>query len=253
VRVEENGEVWVVSGDYKTEPDKVCTPFELVRCHGFVTETTFGLPVYRWEREPAIMAHINQWWMQNQRAGKASILYAYALGKAQRILAGIDRAIGPVYVHGAVAALNAACRRAGIDLPDSHLAIGAASGTDWSRALILAPPSANNTPWMRRFGDTSTGFASGWMAIRGARRRRSVDRGFVLSDHVDWPSLLATVTATGAECVWTTHGYADIVARYLTEQGLHARAISTEFIGESVDVTVTPEDVAADEEVGADA
>jgi putative mRNA 3-end processing factor len=242
VRIDVNGEVWVVSGDYKTEPDKISTPFELIKCHGFVTETTFGLPVYRWESEPATMAEIDRWWALNQEQGKASVLFGYALGKAQRILAGVDRAIGPIYVHGAVASVNEACRQAGIDLPECKPVSEAPAGTDWSKTLIIAPPSANGTPWMRRFKDVSTGFASGWMAIRGARRRRSVDRGFVLSDHVDWPSLMQTVSATGAECVWTTHGYADIVARYLTEQGLSSRSIATEFVGETSDASQTPEE-----------
>jgi putative mRNA 3-end processing factor len=175
------------------------------------------------------------------------VLFGYALGKAQRMLAGVDRALGPIFAHGAVASLNAACRRAGIDLPHCDLVSNAPAGTDWSKALILAPPSANGTPWTRRFKDISTGFASGWMAIRGARRRRSVDRGFVLSDHVDWTSLIQTIEATGAECVWTTHGYSEIVARYLNERGLAARSIATEFVGETADATQSDDALAVEE------
>lgn len=232
VRVEHRGEVWVVSGDYKTEPDSTCTPFEAVRCHTFVTESTFGLPIYRWSPEREVFAAIDAWWRANQEAGKASLLYAYALGKAQRLLAGVDPSIGPIYEHGAVARLTQDYRDTGIRLPETRYAGGEPRGFDWSRALIVAPPSAHGTPWMRRFGAVSTAFASGWMRVRGQRRRRSVDRGFVLSDHVDWPSLLAAIDATGAECVWVTHGYREPVVRWLRERGLQALAVASRWEGE---------------------
>jgi putative mRNA 3-end processing factor len=232
VRIEVNGEVWVVSGDYKTEPDRTCAPFELVPCHTFITEATFGLPIYRWPPQAEIFAQIDEWWRSNQRAGRATILYGYALGKAQRLLAGVDRSIGPIFTHGAVEHLNADYRASGIDLPVTVNALDAPSGVDWSQALIVAPPSADGTPWLRRFGDLSTGFASGWMQVRGQRRRRSIDRGFVISDHVDWPSLLATVTATGAERVYVTHGYIPVVVRWLREQGINAFALESRFLGE---------------------
>lgn len=235
VRIEIEGEVWVVSGDYKTEPDKVCTPFELIPCHGFITETTFGLPVYRWRPESETMREVDQWWQENQRAGRTSVLFGYALGKAQRLLEGVDNSIGPIYVHGAVHSMNKACALAGASISNYPTVSEAPSGFAWSEALVVAPPSANGTPWMRRFKEVSTGFASGWMAIRGPRRRRGVDRGFVLSDHVDWPSLLETIKATGAETVWTTHGYSAIVARYFNELSLDARSIETEFVGEESD------------------
>lgn len=232
VRVEHRGEVWVVSGDYKTEPDSTCTPFEAVRCHTFVTESTFGLPIYRWSPEREVFAAIDAWWRANQEAGKASLLYAYALGKAQRLLAGVDPSIGPIYEHGAVARLTQDYRDTGVRLPETRYAGGEPRGFDWSRALIVAPPSAHGTPWMRRFGAVSTAFASGWMRVRGQRRRRSVDRGFVLSDHVDWPSLLAAIDATGAECVWVTHGYREPVVRWLRERGLQALAVASRWEGE---------------------
>ncbi|HET6229837.1 MAG TPA: ligase-associated DNA damage response exonuclease [Longimicrobiaceae bacterium] len=248
VRVEHRGHVWVVSGDYKTEPDPTCTPFEPVRCHGFVTESTFGLPIYRWAPQQQVFDHINAWWRANQEAGKASVLFGYALGKAQRMLAGLDPSIGPIFAHGATEKLNRDYRASGVELPPSRYVGEAEKGTDWSRAMILAPPSANGTPWMRRFGAVSTGFGSGWMRIRGARRRRSVDRGFVLSDHVDWPSLLASVDATGAETVWVTHGYREPVVRWLRDRGLRAEAIASRWEGESdeADVAVTTDAAAAD-------
>ncbi|MBI1294527.1 ligase-associated DNA damage response exonuclease [bacterium] len=232
VRVEHNGEVWVVSGDYKTEPDPTCTPFELVTCHTFITEATFGLPIYRWPRREDVFAQINEWWRANQAAGICSVLYGYALGKAQRLLAGVDRTIGPIFTHGAVERLNADYRAAGIDLPETVNALDAPTGTTWPQALVVAPPSADGTPWLRRFGDLSTAFASGWMQVRGQRRRRSLDRGFVLSDHVDWPALIQTIQTTGAERVLVTHGYVPVVVRYLREQGIDAYALATHFAGE---------------------
>jgi putative mRNA 3-end processing factor len=235
VRVEHGGEIWVFSGDYKTEADATCTPFEVVRCHTFITEATFGLPIYRWPAQVEVFAEINHWWRANQKAGRATMLFAYALGKAQRLLAGVDNTIGPIYTHGAVETLNADYRASGINLPETIYALDAAEKRcmDWSQALIVAPPAANDTPWLRRFGDLSTGFASGWMRIRGQRRRRSFDRGFILSDHVDWPSLMSTIAATGAERIYVTHGYVPVVVRWLREQGYNARALETEFQGEA--------------------
>ena len=154
------------------------------------------------------------------------------MGKAQRLLAGVDRSIGPIFTHGAVERLNADYRAAGIDLPETVNALEAPKNTDWSQALVVAPPSADGTPWLRRFGDLSTGFASGWMQVRGQRRRRSLDRGFVLSDHVDWPALMQTIQATGAQRVLVTHGYVPVVVRYLREQGIDAYALATHFVGE---------------------
>jgi putative mRNA 3-end processing factor len=235
VRLEHRGEVWVVSGDYKLEPDATCAPFEPVRCHTFLTESTFGLPIYRWRPQAHIFEQIGAWWKSNQKKGKASLLFAYALGKAQRVLAGVDPSIGPIYTHGAVENLTQVYRAAGIPLAHTIHATSAVE-PDWSRALILAPPSANGTPWMRRFGPVSTGFVSGWMRIRGARRRRSLDRGFVLSDHADWPALLSAIDATGSSSVWVTHGYRHPLVRWLSEKGLQAQAVDTRFEGEQDEV-----------------
>jgi putative mRNA 3-end processing factor len=231
VRLEHRGEVWVVSGDYKLEPDATCYAFEPLRCHTFVTESTFGLPIYRWRPQAQVFEQIDAWWRSNQEKGKASLLFAYALGKAQRVLAGVDPSIGPIYTHGAVEKLTQIYRAAGIPLAATvHVAM--AGEQDWSRALILAPPSANGTPWMRRFGPVSTGFVSGWMRIRGARRRRSLDRGFVLSDHADWPALLIAIETTRAGSVWVTHGYRQPLVRWLSEKGIQAQAVETRFEGE---------------------
>ena len=232
IRVEKDGFVAVVSGDYKTESDATCSPFELLKCNLFVTESTFGLPIYRWCGEPELVAQINEWWKANQEAGKSSILLGYALGKAQRALARLDPSIGPIFLHGAVHKLTEAYRQTGIQLPATKVVYEADKKSDWSRAIVLAPPSAAGTPWLRRFGDVSTAFMSGWMAIRGARRRRAVDRGFVMSDHVDWPSLMNVISGTGAEHVWVTHGYSAVVVRYLEERGLDAKVMETQWEGE---------------------
>jgi putative mRNA 3-end processing factor len=235
VRVEHGGQVWVVSGDYKVEPDATCAPFEPVRCHTFVTESTFGLPLYRWPAQADVLADVHAWWRANAAAGRASLLFGYALGKAQRVLAGLDPALGPIYTHGAVEKLNDVYRAAGVRLPETRHATAMSRGTSWAGALVVAPPSAHGTPWTRKFGHASTGFLSGWMQIRGTRRRRAIDRGFVLSDHADWPGLLSAVRATEAERVWVTHGYSEVLARWLREQGLDAHAVRTRFEGERDD------------------
>jgi putative mRNA 3-end processing factor len=232
VRVEHRGEVWVVSGDYKREPDPTCTPFTVVPCHTFITEATFGLPIYRWPAPDEVYASINAWWRSNREQGKASVLFAYALGKAQRIIAGVDGTIGPIFVHGAVHNLNEQYLQSGVSLPPTHYVGAAPEKMAWHEALIIAPTSAQNSPWLRRFSPYSTAFASGWMRVRGQRRRRSVDRGFVLSDHVDWPGIMTTVAETGAERVFVTHGHTPPVVRWLREQGLDAFALDTPYRGE---------------------
>jgi putative mRNA 3-end processing factor len=232
VRIEYRGEVWVVSGDYKLEHDPTCAPFEPVACHTFITESTFGLPIYRWREPSALFEEVDRWWRDNQAVDRASVVYAYALGKAQRLLKSIDASIGPIYTHGAVESLNAAYRASGVELPATQAVAGTPRGHDFSRALIVAPPSAQGTAWLRRFGDYADAFASGWMRIRGIRRRRAVDRGFALSDHADWRGLLRAIEATGASRIYVTHGYSDPLVRWLSERGLEARTLDTRFSGE---------------------
>jgi len=228
VRIEYGGEVWVVSGDYKLEGDTTCLAFEPVRCHTFVTESTFGLPIYRWMPQRQIFDDVDTWWRSNADEGRASVLFGYDLGKAQRLLAGVDASSGPAICHGAVENVNEAYRLAGVKLPHT-LHADAISVADYKRSLIVAPPSAQATPWLKRFGSYSDGFASGWMQLRGARRRRGVDRGFVLSDHADWPGLLQAISATGAARVIATHGYANVLARWLQQRGLQTSTFETEF------------------------
>ncbi|MEM1323977.1 MAG: ligase-associated DNA damage response exonuclease [Bacteroidota bacterium] len=240
IRVEYKGEVWVASGDYKLEDDGLSYAYEPIKCHAFITESTFGLPVYKWQPQEEVFEEINAWWRSNQEQGKVSLLTAYSLGKAQRLLQGLDHSIGKVYTHGAIENTNAVLRKQGIQLPTTIRVYRDIPKNDYNGQLVLAPPSAVNSTWARRFKLVSVGIASGWMAIRGMRRRRAVDRGFLLSDHADWEGLNTAVRASGASRVYVTHGYTSIYARWLQEQGLDATAVKTEYEGERLE-TPQPE------------
>lgn len=235
IRVEVGGEIWVVSGDYKTVDDGLSEAFEPVRCHAFITESTFGLPIYSWPDEATLRAELNGWWAATAAAGQVAVLGVYALGKAQRILRLLDPAIGPILTHGAVEGTNAVMRAQGIALPDTVPVTAETDRKAFPGAMVLAPPSALGTPWMRKFGAVSTGFASGWMRLRGVRRRRAADRGFVVSDHADWDGLNAAIAATGAERVFVTHGYTAQFSQWLRAQGYDAGVVETEYGGESLD------------------
>ena len=235
VRLAHGGQTWVASGDYKVAPDATCTPFEPVRCDVFITESTFGLPIYRWRPDAEVFAEINAWWAGNAAVGRASVLMCYSFGKAQRILSGVDARIAPIIVHSAIQTLNTAYRDAGVNLPETRLVSEVTDPTDFKRALVLCPPSAAVGPWIKRFGDFSDAFASGWMQLRGARRRGSYDKGFVLSDHADWPGLMGAIGATGASRVIVTHGSIPVLVRYLSSQGLEAEAFQTEYGDETAE------------------
>lgn len=232
VRIEERGRVWVVSGDYKRAPDPTCERFEPLRCDVFVTEATFALPIYRWEEPAVVAAEIHDWWRFNPT--RPSVLFAYALGKAPRVLAELgvltDR---PVLTHGAIEAFVRLYRAAGVAMLATEPLSESPKQRELAGALIVAPPSARGTPWMRRFAAAETALASGWMRVRGPRRRQAYDRGFALSDHADWPGLLRTIEETGARRVLVTHGYAEELARFLRESGLEAEALATSFEGEA--------------------
>ena len=237
IRVEVGGEVWVASGDYKVVEDGVSEPFEPVPCHAFITECTFGLPVFTWDKPKDVAAEVNAWWAGNAADGRFSVCGAYALGKAQRILAHLDTSIGPILTHGAIENTNEVLRAQGIRLPETIRVTPDLNIKDFPGAFVLATPSGLGTSWMRRFGAASTAFASGWMALRGVRRRRAADRGFVMSDHADWPGLNAAIRETGAERIFVTHGYTSIFRRWLESEGYDAEIVETEYEGESLDST----------------
>lgn len=230
VRIEVDGEVWVVTGDYKRDPDPTCAPFEVVRCDTLITEATFALPVYRWLPTPEVAAEILAWWDGCAARGHTAVLFCYALGKAQRVLAELARLTDRrVLLHGAMVPGVAVYRDAGIAMLPTAAVMDQDKGTDFAGELVLAPPSAGGSTWMRRFRKPSTGFASGWMRIRGNRRRRGHDRGFVISDHADWPSLLRTIEESGASRILATHGNSDALVRLLCERGVDAAALRTEY------------------------
>jgi len=246
VRVEVGGEIWVVSGDYKRQPDPTCAPFDVVPCHTFITEATFALPIYTWDPTTAVIDEIVEWWRTNSAQRRPSVIFCYVLGKAQRILAELlprlTEADGPIHLHGAMVALTEAYRASGIRLAPAERITDTMRGAALARSLVLAPLSARGTPWMRRLPNASIAFASGLMRVRGVRRQRAFDRGFVLSDHADWPSLLSTVAETGASRVFVTHGWSDAFARYLREtRGLDTGTLRTAFEGEAGELTAPEE------------
>lgn len=235
IRVAVGGKVWVASGDYKVIDDGLSEPFEPVKCHHFITESTFGLPVFRWADQADVAAELNTWWAGCAAAGKTAFLGAYALGKAQRLMSMLDPAIGPILTHTAVENTNAILRGQGVVLPDTILADADLDPKTYTGALVLSPPSALGSKWARRFGPQESAFASGWMALRGVRRRRAGDRGFVISDHADWAGLLWAIKKTEAENIYVTHGYTDIFTRYLNDAGWNAQVVPTQFEGENLD------------------
>jgi putative mRNA 3-end processing factor len=230
VRIEVDGEVWVASGDYKRQHDPTCAPFEVVPCDTFITEATFGLPIYQWPDTAEVARDIVAWRDECAERGEAALLFCYALGKAQRVLAELAAHTDqPALLHGAVAAGVEVYRQAGVPMLDTRAVAEQEKGADFAGKLVIAPPSAAGSPWIRRFRRAQQGFASGWMRIRGNRRRRNYDRGFVVSDHADWPALMRTVRETGARRVIATHGNTDAIIRALNEEGIAAEAFSTHF------------------------
>jgi putative mRNA 3-end processing factor len=239
VRIDSTEGVWVVAGDYKRASDPTCAAFEPVRCDTFITESTFGLPIYRWDATDAVIDDIAAWWNTNRDAGRTSVLFCYTIGKAQRLLAELMRITDrPIYVHGMMIGMIEAYRESGTAMLPVAPVIERSGGSRSTRQsfageLVLAPLSARGTPWMRRLGTLSDGFASGLMRVRGVRRQRGFDRGFVLSDHADWPALLQTVADSGATRVLATHGHAEPLARYFATRGLDSGIIRTAWEGEA--------------------
>ena len=241
IKVEYKGEVWVFTGDYKTEDDGVATPYEPVKCHSFITECTFGLPAFKWQPQNEVFAEINNWWQQNQSEGRTSVIFGYSLGKAQRLLKYLDTSIGKIYTHGAIENMTEVLRPQ-LEMPKTTRITRDIKKEEIKGNIVVAPPSAHGTPWIKKMVPYVTASASGWMTFRGARRRRAIDRGFVLSDHCDWQGLLSSIKETGAEKIICTHGYTDIFSRYLREIGYDARTEQTQYEEENAEQTSKPED-----------
>ena len=231
IRVEHKGQIWVFTGDYKLEDDGLSIPYEVVKCHGFITECTFGLPAFKWLPQKEVFGDINQWWYDNQSEGKTSILFGYSLGKAQRLIKHLDTSIGKIYTHAAVENMNEVIRGVA-DLPETIRITKETKKNELIGNMVIAPPSAHGSPWIRKMVPYVTGSASGWMAFRGARRRRAIDKGFVLSDHCDWQALLTAIKATEASTIISTHGYTDIFTKYLQQMGYNAHTEKTQYEGE---------------------
>lgn len=240
IRIEADGDVWVVTGDYKLVDDGVCAPFEPVPCRVLITECTFGLPIYRWPDAASVHDEIAAWWAECRARSMTALIGAYSLGKAQRILRHLPDD-GPILVHGAIAPMIEAHREAGVVLPATLPAISHAKECR-GRAIVIAPESAFGTSWIKHFGDCETAAASGWMRVRGVRRRQSLDRGFILSDHVDWPGLQRAVEASGCEEVGLTHGFVEPAARWFRERGLQTRIWSTRFAPEGSESAIEADD-----------
>ncbi len=240
IRVENKGEIWVFTGDYKDEDDGISTPFEPIKCHTFITECTFGLPAFKWIPQKEVFENINQWWAENKSEGKTSILFGYSLGKAQRLLKYLDPDIGKIYTHGAIENMTEVLRPL-VDFPQTTLITPETKKEQLLGNIVLAPPSAHGSTWIRKIVPYVTASASGWMTFRGARRRRAIDKGFVLSDHCDWQGLLDSIKATSAEKIICTHGYTEIFSRYLREQGYDARTEETQYEGGLSELNPTEE------------
>ncbi len=229
IRVEYRGEVWVVSGDYKIKDDGISGAFEPVKCNVFITESTFGLPIYKWKPQDEIYNDIKNWVKTNQAKSISSVLIAYSLGKAQRVLQPLSEVTDTIYVHGAIANMQAALEGAGFHFPKVERITRETPKSKLMGSVVIAPPSADGTPWMKRFSPSSTGVCSGWMQVRGSMRRRNADAGFALSDHADWDGLLTAIHATNAEKVYATHGFQSALSRYLNEHGIEAAEVHTEY------------------------
>lgn len=236
VYLEHKSERWVLSGDYNTQADETHSTFEPVPCDHFITESTFGLPVFQWPSPSSVFEKINNWWQENSEQQQASIIMAYSLGKAQRIIQNVNHAIGPVYVHSSVHNMNKALEASGMQLKPTKL-LKEPEGKNLANALIICPPGTQDSIWMKKIKNPRMAFASGWMHLRGTRRRRSVETGFVLSDHADWEGLNSAIKNTGAENIYVTHGYSDIFTKWLNEQGYSASSLRTAFEGESIENT----------------
>jgi len=234
IKVSYKGEIVVFSGDYKTANDGFSEAFEPVKCHTFITESTFGLPVYHWQDQKWVFNEMEEWFKNNRNNGQLSILYGYSLGKAQRILQGLPESVGPIFTHSTIEAVLNVMRNQGVSLKNTMPVNEHLTRAELLSGVIIAPPAVQNSNWLKKFEPIRNGVVSGWMALRGARRRRNADKGFVLSDHADWEGLNEAISLTGAENVFVTHGYTDILSKWLIDKGLNAHPLETNFEGDEV-------------------
>lgn len=228
IRLEYNGYVTVFSGDYKVQDDGLSTPFELVKCHEFVTESTFGLPIYNWLDPQQYAEQMKSWHLRNREEGKTSVFIGYSLGKAQRIMKAVE-GCGKIFVHNSVAKINEAITSCGVSLPEYEIVYFNEDLKKINNEIVIVPPALLDSNMIRRIPNRATGLCSGWMQVRGSRRWRSADAGFAISDHADWGGLLATVKATGAEKVHVTHGQTAVFSKYLNELGIEAYEVKTNY------------------------
>lgn len=228
VRLEYQGEVCVISGDYKVEYDGISTAFEPVKCHTFVSESTFGLPIYKWKPQNLIFEDMRNWALDNIDQGKTTVLVAYSLGKAQRLIKNLEN-VADLYVHNAIANLNERFLAAGVDLPFTTRITPEIRKDELQKGIVIIPPALAEGKWIKTLNHAATGICSGWMQVRAGRRWRSADAGFALSDHADWPGLLSAIQATEAEQVYVTHGFTATFSRYLNEIGIRADEVKTQF------------------------
>jgi putative mRNA 3-end processing factor len=241
VRIEYKGEVWVFTGDYKLEDDGISPPFEPVKCHSFITESTFGLPIYKWKPQQTIFNEMKEWIAVNHAQQISSVFIAYSLGKAQRILKPLAETGLKIFGHGAISNMHETLLAAGWKLPEIIRITPETDRAAIKGNIVIAPPGADGTPWMRKLTPHATGICSGWMQVRGNIRRRNADAAFALSDHADWDGLKKAVELTGATRVFTTHGFQSAFSRYLNENGLEAHEVSTAFGNEEEDETIATE------------
>ena len=234
IKVSYKGEIVVFSGDYKTANDGFSEAFEPVKCHTFITESTFGLPVYHWQDQKWVFNEMEEWCKNNRNNHHLSILYGYSLGKAQRILQGLPESVGPIFTHSTIEAVLNVMRNQGVSLKNTIPVNEHITRADLLSGVIIAPPAVQNSNWLKKFEPIRNGVVSGWMALRGARRRRNADKGFVLSDHADWEGLNEAINLTGAENIFVTHGYTDILSKWLIDKGLNAYPLETNFEGDEV-------------------
>ena len=227
IRIEYKGYIVVFSGDYKTQPDFITTPFEPVKCHEFITESTFGLPIYKWKSEEELQQELQDWIVQNQQNNRTSVFLGYSLGKAQRIMKLVEKE--EIYVHSAIHNLNKAIENSGITIPTTKLLTADFKKTEIQNKIVILPPALLGSKMIKKIPNAATAICSGWMQIRGNRRWKGVDAGFAVSDHADWDGLLSTVKATEAEKVYVTHGSQAVFSKYLNEIGIEAHELKTEF------------------------